>query len=57
MAMSKKLTPREALYNICMELGPVTRESSPRQIRLEASVEVLKDLIKERETQNANDRK
>jgi len=49
------MTPREALYHLCIELGPVPQTTrndnlSPKEIRLRDSVEVLKDLIAETES-------
>ena len=44
-----KLTPREALYNICIELGPpqTNREDNltPREIRLRDSIRSLQNFI------------
>ena len=44
------MTPREALYHLIIELGPVPQTMrnenlSPKEIRLRDSVEVLQDLI------------
>ena len=44
------MTPREALYHLCIELGPVPQTTrndnlSPKEIRLRDSVAVLQDLI------------
>jgi hypothetical protein len=49
------MTPREALYHLVIELGPVpntTRNDnlSPKEIRLRDSVDVLKNLIVESES-------
>ena len=46
------MTPREALYHLVIELGPVPRTTrndnlSPKEIRLRDSVETLKRLIDE----------
>jgi hypothetical protein len=44
------MTPREALYHLVIELGPVPQTTrndnlSPKEIRLRDSVAVLQDLI------------
>ena len=44
------MTPREALYHLVIELGPVPQTMrndnlSPKEIRLREAVEVLQDLI------------
>ena len=46
----KKMTPREALYNIILELGPTpttNREDnlSPKEVRLRDSVRTLQNFI------------
>jgi hypothetical protein len=45
----KKMTPREALYNICVELGPSRTERNdnlnPREVRLRDSVRALQNFI------------
>ena len=46
----KKMTPREALYNIIVSLGPIPQTSrndnlSPEQVRLRDSIRTLQDLI------------
>lgn len=49
------MTPREALYHLCIELGPVpqtTRDDnlSPKEIRLREAVNTLKEVITETES-------
>jgi hypothetical protein len=44
------MTPREALYNICIELGPIPRTDrndnlSPRERRLRDSIRALQNFI------------
>ena len=50
------MTPREALYNIVVKLGPpqTLRDDnlSPDEVRLRDSVQVLKDLIDQHEKKN-----
>ena len=45
----KKMTPREALYNICIELGPPQTERNdnltPREVRLRDSIRALQNFI------------
>ena len=45
----KPMTPREALYNLCVELGPSRTERNdnltPREIRLRDSVRALQNFI------------
>ena len=45
----KKMTPREALYNLCVELGPSRTERNdnltPRETRLRDSVRALQNFI------------
>lgn len=48
------MTPREALYYICIELGPIPvteRDDhlTPSQMRIRESVRVLQDYITEKE--------
>ena len=45
------MTPREALYNIILELGPMPRTNrddnlSPKEIRLRDSIRVLQNFIR-----------
>ena len=46
----KKMTPREALYNICIELGPMPQTNrddnlTPREARLRDSIRALQNFI------------
>jgi hypothetical protein len=45
----KKMTPREALYNICIELGPAQTirddNLSPKEVRLRDSIRTLQNFI------------
>ena len=46
----KKMSPREALYNICLSLGPVPRTNSDRnlsydEMKLRDSVRALQNFI------------
>jgi len=46
------MTPREALYHLCLELGPIPRTTrndnlTPKEIRLRDSVDTLKELVAE----------
>jgi len=47
--MKKTMTPREALYNICIELGPARTERddnlTAKEVRLRDSVRVLQNFI------------
>ena len=47
--MKTKMTPREALYNICIELGPARTERNDnltaKEIRLRDSVRILQNFI------------
>jgi len=50
------MTPREALYHLCLELGPIPRTTrndnlSPKEIRLRDSVDALKELVAEHQDQ------
>lgn len=54
------MTPREALYWLCVELGPVPTTNrddnlSIKQIRLRDAVRTLQDLIAVSETSNDSD--
>ena len=56
----KKMTPREALYNICVVLGPVPRTNSNRNLsceekKLRDSVRALQNFIDYSE-QSSNER-
>jgi len=44
------MTPREALYHLCLELGPIAKTNrddnlSYKEVQLRDSVRVLQDLI------------
>ena len=46
----KKMTPREALYYICLELGPQAKTSrdenlTPKEVRLRDSIRALQNFI------------
>jgi hypothetical protein len=45
----KKMTPREALYYICVELGPANTirddNLTPREVRLRDSIRALQNFI------------
>ena len=46
----KKITPREALYNLCLKLGPIPQTNrddnlAPAEIRLRDSVRALQNFI------------
>ena len=45
----KPMTPREALYNLCLELGPARTERndnlSPSEVRLRDSIRALQNFI------------
>jgi len=49
-----KMTPREALYNICIELGPPTTNRddnlTAREVRLRDSIRTLQNFIDYRAT-------
>ena len=46
----KQMTPREALYHICLELGPIARTNrddnlTPKEARLRDSIRALQNFI------------
>ena len=48
--MDKQMTPREALYTIVLELGPIPRTNrddniTPKEARIRDAVRVLQDVI------------
>ncbi len=54
------MTPREALYHLVMELGPVPQTTrndnlTPKEVLLRDSVNVLQELIKEDESSAQSD--
>ena len=54
----KPMTPREALYNLCVELGPARTERndnlSPSEVRLRDSVRALQNFIDYHDDRNLN---
>ena len=59
--MDKQMTPREALYTIVLELGPIPRTNrddniTPKEARIRDAVRVLQDviLVENRETEPSN---
>jgi len=54
---NKQMTPREALYHVCLELGPIPASKrndnlTPKEARLRDAIIVLKDCILETEENN-----
>lgn len=52
------MSPREALYTLVLELGPVPRTTrddniTPKEARIRDSVRVLQDLVFEKEKQSS----
>ena len=48
--MKKKMTPREALYHICLELGPVARTNrdeniTAREAKIRDAIRALQNFI------------
>ena len=59
--MDNTMTPREALYTIVLELGPIPRTNrddniTPKEARIRDAVRVLQDviLVENRETEPSN---
>ena len=54
----KPMTPREALYNLCLELGPARTERndnlSPSETRLRDSIRALQNFIDYHDDSNLN---
>lgn len=55
------MTPREALYNLCLELGPIPETNrddnlTAREVRLRDSVRVLQNLLKDFDHYNGTER-
>lgn len=53
-----KMSPREALYTLVLELGPIPRTTrddniTPKEARIRDSVRVLQDLVFEKEKQSS----
>ena len=53
-----RMSPREALYTLVLELGPIPRTTrddniTPKEARIRDSVRVLQDLVFEKEKQSS----
>lgn len=57
--MENKMTPREALYTLVVELGPIPRTNrddniTPKEARIRDAVRTLQDLILEEDQSHAD---